>query len=93
MPAADQLHESRTVPGEPSVQHPLVQTVEEAAASSRPDDPVLRILMLADDAHPADAVRDHIRSIDQHSRHRVTVVNPIRHRKGWVARRCHSSSP
>ncbi|WP_193370335.1 glycosyltransferase [Pelagibius marinus] len=64
----------------------MVSTVDAAAAQMRPGDRRLRILLLADDAHPADAVRDHIRSIKQHSRQRVAVVNPIRYRKGWRVR-------
>lgn len=68
----------------PGAQGPVVCTVDEVATLMRPGDPPLRILLLADDEHPADVVRDHIGSITQHSRHRVTVVNPIRCRKGWV---------
>ncbi|MFZ2103518.1 MAG: hypothetical protein WAU86_23445 [Oricola sp.] len=65
-------------------QHPIVWTVDEAAALLQPADPHLNILLLADDSHPADAVRDHVCSISQQSRHRVTVINPIRYRKGWL---------
>lgn len=84
MPESEPVrYEDRAMDGA-TAHGPIIGTVDEAAALLRPTDPRLRILMLADDAHPADAVRDHIRSIKQHSRHRVTVVNPICYRKGWV---------
>lgn len=35
----------------------------------------LRLLLLADDRHPAGVVQDHIRSICDYSQHRVTVAN------------------
>jgi hypothetical protein len=35
------------------------------------------VLMLADDRHPANAVRDHIAAFGLNSRHAVRVVNPI----------------
>ncbi len=86
MQKAESSHNDGRPPAEAGTQRPGVWTVDEAAAMLRPSDRRLRILLLADDAHPADAVRDHIRSIKQQSRHRVTVVNPIRYRKGWVVR-------
>ena len=48
-----------------------------------------RILLLADDAHPADVVLDHIQAIGLHSNHHVTVVNPIVMRFGWSIRTLH----
>lgn len=38
-------------------------------------DKTLRLLVLADDAHPANVVQDHIRSFSEYSIHRVTVIN------------------
>ena len=38
-------------------------------------DKALRLLVLADDAHPANVVQDHIRSFSEYSRHRVSVIN------------------
>jgi len=38
-------------------------------------DKVLRLLILADDQHPANVVREHIRGFSQHSNHRVHIVN------------------
>ncbi|ACO75773.1 hypothetical protein LHK_02793 [Laribacter hongkongensis HLHK9] len=35
----------------------------------------MRLLILADDAHPANVVQDHIRSFSKYSRHRVSVIN------------------
>ena len=61
-------------------------TVDELAAAFRPTSTRLRILLLADDAHPADVVLDHIEAIRFHSFHRVTMVNPIRRRYGWSIR-------
>lgn len=55
-------------------------TVDLAARLAQNGNRRLRILMLADDAHPADAVIDHIDSIRMLSQHDVTVVNPIIHR-------------
>src|SRR5690606_23194375 len=66
---------------------PRVMTVDHAvAAANDPSGPRLRVLLLADDAHPADVVIDHIDAIKRHSRHAVTVVNPIRNRRGWLMR-------
>ena len=61
-------------------------TVDELAAAFRPTSTRLRILLLADDAHPADVVLDHIEAIRFHSIHQVTIVNPIRRRYGWSIR-------
>ena len=61
-------------------------TVDELAAAFRPTNTRLRILLLADDAHPADVVLDHIGAIRFQSFHRVTIVNPIRRRFGWSIR-------
>jgi hypothetical protein len=60
-----------------------ILTVDDAAALL-PAGLRLRVLLLADDMHPADVVLDHIESIKRHSRHDVTVVNPIRNRRGWL---------
>lgn len=38
-------------------------------------DKALRLLILADDLHPANVVQDHIRSFTEFSTHRVSVVN------------------
>jgi hypothetical protein len=40
-----------------------------------PPDKALRLLILADDLHPANVVQDHIRSFSEFSTHRVSVVN------------------
>jgi len=47
-------------------------------AVSEPQRP-LEILLLADDAHAANSVVDHIEAFRSHSRHRWFVVNPMRH--------------
>jgi hypothetical protein len=36
-----------------------------------------KVLMLADDRHPANVVRDHIAAFGEHSRHAIRVLNPI----------------
>ena len=61
-------------------------TVDEFAAKFSPDGPHLRILLLADDRHPADVVIDHFEAIRNHSIHHVTIVNPISKRLGWSIR-------
>ena len=48
----------------------------------------LRVLLLADDKHPSPCVIDHIDAICRHSRHRVTVINPIHERFIWLIS-CH----
>jgi len=45
-----------------------------------PAGPPLEILLLADSDHPANVVTDHIDAFRLHSRHHVTVVNPIANR-------------
>lgn len=40
-----------------------------------PPGQVLRLLLLADDQHPANVVQDHIRSFCEYSNHHVSVVN------------------
>jgi hypothetical protein len=44
----------------------------------------LRILMLADDEHPANVVRDHIREIVAASQNSVQIINPVRSRQGYL---------
>lgn len=61
-----------------------ISTVDEVVAVAETVGSPLRVLLLADDAHPADVVTDHIEAIKCHSRHAVTVVNPIRNRRGWT---------
>jgi hypothetical protein len=68
---------------------PRITSVDSAALLSRAADQQLRILLLADDAHPADAVIDHIQAIQRQSRHDVTVVNPITYRYGFLLRALH----
>lgn len=46
-----------------------------------PAGPRLRVLLLADDCHAANVVRDHIDAFRRHSHHRVAVVNPIQSRR------------
>lgn len=66
----------------------LVSTVDEAAEPTAHEGRSLRILLLADDRHSADVVRDHINAIQRHSRHRIEILNPIWHRKGWAIDTC-----
>jgi hypothetical protein len=60
-----------------------ISTVERFVAANAVHGRRLRILLLADDEHTADVVRDHIGAIKSQSHHRVTVVNPIRNRRAW----------
>ena len=63
-----------------------ITSVDSSALLYRAADQRLRILLLADDAHPADAVIDHIQAIQRQSQHDVTVVNPITFRYGFLLR-------
>ena len=63
----------------------VVATLAPPAFSKKSGSP-LRLLLLADDEHPADVVLDHIDAIRRHSRHEVTIVNPIRNRLGLLMR-------
>jgi hypothetical protein len=40
-------------------------------------DSSFRVLLLADDQHPGNVVRDHIKGFVEHSQHDIRVVNPI----------------
>lgn len=51
--------------------------LEEASNIFATPDKVLRLLVLADDAHPANVVQDHIRSFSEYSRHRVSITNTL----------------
>ena len=60
----------------------------ESVASGCPTPPDtghrLRVLVLADDQHPANVVRDHISEIMAASRHSIYILNPIRSRQGFL---------
>ena len=61
----------------------LFCTVDEVVAGFEKHTVPLRVLLLADDHHPADVVQDHIDAIRLHSRHVIQVINPMRLRLGW----------
>lgn len=75
---------NRAVPaGESETVLPRVFTIDDAATWSNFALPRLRVLLLADDDHPSDVVKDHIAIFEELSGHDVSILNPIRHRFGW----------